>query len=208
MLLVTASLTAVLMSLISSSVGSSWAAKQAAAVRASIREAADMHPIGTNGLNRSARCSALGRVLCQEFGVERIADLPARDFGRILRRASCLDRFPRVLGPAEMELRLAGVDLDSAFRALQEARASIAGYRHAVHDVLLAPLTSLLRPEGGTQAAVARETVSFMVTSHLYDAEQAIRDVYERLALLTRDMPVLARAFDDGAGAPAMSGAE
>ena len=180
--------------------------EQAAAVRASIREAADRYPAGTN---LSARCSELGRTLCHEFGVERIADLPARDFGKVLRRAACLDRFPRVLGPAEQELRLAGVDLDNAFRALQEARASIAGYRHAVHDVLLAPMTALLRPEGGTQGAVAREAVGFMLASHLLDAENACRDVYERLAILTRDMPVLARAFDDGAGSvPAMLGAE
>lgn len=179
--------------------------EQAAAVRASIREAADRHPAGTN---RSARCSELGRILCQEFGVERIADLPARDFGKVLRRASCLDRFPRVLGPAELELRLAGVDLDNAFRALQEARASIAGYRHAVHDALLAPMTALLRPEGGTQGAVAQEAVGFFLSAQLLDAENACRDVYERLSILTRDMPVLARAFDDGAGAQAMSGAE
>ena len=180
--------------------------EQAAAVRASIREAADRYPAGTN---RSARCSELGRTLCHEFGVERIADLPARDFGRVLRRAACLDRFPRVLGPAEQELRLAGVDLDGAFRALQEARASIAGYRRAVQDVLLSPMTSLLRPEGGTQAAVARETVGFMLSAQLLDAEHAVRDVFERLIVLTRDMPVLARAFDDGAGPfPAMSGAE
>ena len=181
---------------------------QAESIRASIREAADMHPAGMGHLNRSARCSELGRVLCHEFGVERIADLPARDFGKALRRASCLDRFPRVLGPAEQELRLAGVDLDVAFRALQEARASVSGYRHAVQDVLLSPMTSLLRPDGGTQAAVARETVAFMLSSSLLDAEHALRDVYERLAILTRDMPVLGRAFDDGAGVPAMPGAD
>lgn len=182
--------------------------EQAAAVRATVREAADRFPAGMGCLSRSAKCSELGRVLCQEFGVERIADLPAKDFGRVLRRAACLDRFPRVLGPAEQELRLAGVDLDGAFRALQDARASIAGYRRAVQDVILSPMTSLLRPEGGTQAAVARETVGFMLSAQLLDAEHAVRDVFERLAVLTRDMPILARAFDDGAGAPAMSGAD
>lgn len=182
--------------------------EQAAAVRASIREAADRYPAGMGCLIRSARCSELGRTLCHEFGVERIADLPAKDFGRVLRRAACLDRFPRVLGPAEQELRLAGVDLDGAFRALQDARASIAGYRRAVQDALLSPMTSLLRPEGGTQAAVARETVGFMLSAQLLDAEHAVRDVFERLIVLTRDMPILGRAFDDGAGAPAMSGAD
>lgn len=182
--------------------------EQAAAVRAAVREAADRFPAGMGCLSRSARCSELGRVLCQEFGVERIADLPARDFGKAVRRASCLDRFPRVLGPAEQELRLAGVDLDVAFRALQEVRASVSGYRHAVQDVLLSPMTSLLRPEGGTQGAVARETVAFMLSSSLLDAEHAVRDVFERLAVLTRDMPILARAFDDGAGVPAMPGAD
>ncbi len=182
---------------------------QAESIRASIREAADMHPAGMGHLNRGARCAALGQVLCAEFGVERIADIPLLAFGKALRRASCLDRFPRVLGPAEQELRLAGVDLDVAFRALQEARTSVAGYRRAVQDVLLAPMTSLLRPEGGTQAAVARETVAFMLSSSLLDAENALRDVFERLSVLTRDMPVLARAFDDGAGAvSAMIGAE
>ena len=182
--------------------------EQAAAVRAAVREAADRFPAGMGCLSRSAKCSELGRTLCHEFGVERIADLPAKDFGKALRRATCLDRHPRPLGPAERELRLAGVDLDGAFRALQEARASIAGYRRAVQDVLLSPMTSLLRPEGGTQAAVARETVGFMLSAQLLDAEHAVRDVFERLAVLTRDMPILARAFDDGAGAPAMLGAD
>ena len=182
--------------------------EQAAEIRAAIREAADMFPIGLGHLNRSARCSALGQVLCAELGVTRVADIPAQAFGTALRRAACLDRHPRPLGPAERDLRLAGVDLDPAFRALQEARASIAGYRRAVQDVLLSPMTSLLRPEGGTQAAIARETVGFMLSAQLLDAEHAVRDVFERLAVLTRDMPILARAFDDGAGAPAMSGTD
>jgi len=182
---------------------------QTEALKASIRAAAEANPAG---MDKGQRCADMTMALCADFGIERLADLPAPCFPLAMRKVSGMAVPSRQHGPIEFTLRACKTALADTVASILQARRDVAAFRREAEGALLAPLKDALDVNGkGNLEAVTQEGLGYMIAMPLLDVEHELDRIQSTLQVLSTHLPAVGRALDglrSARGNPMTLGAE
>ena len=179
---------------------------QVEALKGAVRAAATSNPAG---MDHGARCRNLTQTLCGQFGLRRLADLPAGAFPQAMKAVADMAVPQRRHGPAEARLRAAKDRLADALASILQAKRGVEAFRHEVEASLLVPLKGALDVAGtGVLEAVVQDGVGTLLSMPLLQAEHELEILHEHLNVLATRLPSIARALDERKAVPAMLSAD
>lgn len=176
---------------------------QLAAIKSTLRAGAETRPAG---MDKGQRCAELTRRLCEELGVDRLADTPASAFPYAMNMAGRLatERQP---GPIEASLKEARERLSPVLADLNRTRHGIATFRREMEHALIAPLADLLQGQGALGVAV-QDAVGLLLAEPFLTVDAQLDRAHEAINVLASRLPAIGRALDERRDVPAMLGAD
>ncbi len=168
---------------------------QLVALKAMVRASAESNPAGKN---KGQRCSDIARGICSDFGVCKLADIPASAFAQATQAAQEAATPAVTAGSTEQTVRDAkAAHLDAVLSEIQQAKYGVAAFRREAEQALLAPLTALPDASGmGQVAHVVRENVGYLIAEPMLLIEEQLRQIQRTLVELSHRLPAIGRLLD------------
>ncbi len=167
---------------------------QLEALKAGIRAAAEANP--SRSQNKAQRCAEFTRTVCSSFGVDRLAELPASCFTEAMQTVAKLTVPVRQAGEAEASLKASKESLAPALADLNRTRNSIAAYRRAIAQALVAPMTDIFQSQGPLAVAV-QDTVGLLLAEPFQAIDAQLMRAHEIICVLASRLPSIGRALDE-----------